>query len=138
MEIYRGNRLRQYYKFKNMYNSDEWDEILLNLKYKTSDRKCPICGNKLYYNSWSEEYRGVVENIYQCTRKGCNYKEHEYYGVVEWSVGEYQKRFHGHKISVKEYFTYRHEFEKEIEKTRNKHKQIKRKTGLKYRKRKLS
>jgi len=47
---------------------------------------CPCCKNKLSYRQWSEEYRGTVEDIYQC--KSCDYKEHDAYGMMLIQVGD--------------------------------------------------
>lgn len=48
-------------------------------------RLCPCCKSKLWNMSWSEEYHGVVEDIYQC--KSCGYTEHEAYGLTAIRVG---------------------------------------------------
>lgn len=40
--------------------------------------KCPICGNELRYNYWSDDCYGVVESYEDCTN--CNYSKGFAYG----------------------------------------------------------
>lgn len=80
-----NNRLKSMRKLvprERRYEDEYWP---------THKRLCPCCKNKLSYQSWSEEYGGTVEDIYQCG--SCGYTEHGAYGLTAIRVGDAEFEF---------------------------------------------
>lgn len=77
------------------WTKDERQELLYDLNYERYQRryqtdKCPICGNELYENSWSEDYHGVVETVRRCGRSSINdthFSDHTSYGYTDLVAG---------------------------------------------------
>lgn len=62
---------------------------------------CPVCGKKLYRNSWYGEF-GLEEFIYDC-RKGCGkYTVHWSYGRQKLRIWNFEAEFTCHNFMTNE------------------------------------
>jgi hypothetical protein len=86
--------------------------------YENKPQVCPVCGGKVRYQDWSEEF-SCVETIEDC--RDCNYSHSWAYGRTDLLVGEWSARYNT-SIPYKEIEQIDREFSKQIVLERNRRK----------------
>ncbi|MNW41734.1 hypothetical protein D3C74_188830 [compost metagenome] len=129
--------IRKLLKLRSLPEDDriELQYELGDLKYqrKYGFDQCPICGEELYRNSWSEEYWGAVETITRCgwsSFEDTHYSDHYSYGHTELIAGNFVTGYK-HSTPHEEIERIRDEWQREVVKLKT---QYKRNRKLAYRK----